>query len=151
VLVPANWALTVQDFETGSRSTWTDPADPNRRLVTATGAEMGMWLDANGQNPYPSSFLPPAAHVYQASTNVFDYSAQTADNRYPDNGVWVAMQGTDGTYNGYQQADLWLSDSQHRLATTILNSFTKAARAAGRGETVTLDNPCHDAPAAQCQ
>jgi hypothetical protein len=65
------------------------------------------------------------------------------NNPNPDNGLIIVIT-VGQTSNGFYEADLYLPQSQHSIATAILNSFTID------GESSPSTAPCATIPAPGC-
>jgi hypothetical protein len=68
--------------------------------------------------------VPGGASSFVISPTKVAYAYYASDNPNPDNGLIIIIITVGQTSNGYYEVDLFLPQSQHSIATQILNSFT---------------------------
>jgi hypothetical protein len=71
----------------------------------------------------PSLAVPGGATSFVISPTKVGFLDYASDNLNPDNGLIIVVT-VGQTSNGYYEVDLYLPQSQHSIATSILNSFT---------------------------
>jgi hypothetical protein len=88
---------------------------------------MTSWFEIDGVagSVNPSAFLTPGTKWIKLSGMRFAYQIRHANSKYVTDGVWQALLESDGSPNGFRQAEVTLSPTEHHDASIILNSFTK--------------------------
>jgi hypothetical protein len=123
VELPSDWkfqnAGSVGDHFT---ELWYDPTDPLRKLQVVGSGCAGCVEDQQG-NPDASQAVPAGSSSFVISPTKVGYLVYEPDNPNPDNGLIVVVT-VGQTSNGYFEVDLFLPQSQHSIATSILNGFT---------------------------
>lgn len=126
VLLPSTWrvrtASTVGDHVTYF---WYDPTNPLRKMLVTISACVGcVETNFDPHRPNPKGELPEyTSGLYWISPWKLAFSAYTTDDPYPENGLVIVLS-RNGNVAGSAITQLWLPQSQHRLATQILNSFS---------------------------
>ncbi len=127
VLVPSDWSYQSATSASGdAQDVWTGP-DPNDKLQVVTSSCASCVTASNG-GPDPGAIGAPPGTVssFKANPWAIGYAADTQGDPYTDNGI-IVVTGQGSTPTGYAQIDLWLPDSQHSVATQILDSFSPFA------------------------
>jgi hypothetical protein len=125
VLLPSSWrfrdASSPSDHAT---YLWYDPANPLHKLyVTVSGCVGCVETNLDPHRPNPQGELPQnTQHTHWLGPWKLAFSAFTTDNPYPENGLVIVLN-RGGAVAGSEIVQLWLPESQHALATQILNSF----------------------------
>jgi hypothetical protein len=120
VLIPRTWTLQIQDGGgSGSTSTWTDPLDPNRKVIVGIGVELASWYETDGVAGSIDPMFRSDVQVVRFSNTTFGY--RIAADPYPLDGVWIAEIANGQPY-GYLDATVQMSPADHDTATRILNS-----------------------------
>jgi len=128
LLLPSNWHFRDASYPSDHFThLWYLPSNPLLKLeVVGSGCVGCVSKNLNPRIPDPTGELPQGvASSYRISPWVLAYTNYASDDPYPDNGLIIVTR-YKGTVSGYERFDLWLPASQHKLATTILNSVKVA-------------------------
>ena len=125
-LVPADWVFADVGTAGGSPThVWSDPHDASRRLRVVITTCSSCLADPQNPTAAPDPMRVVPAGVKDSvrlGSRRAGYLIFTPDNPYPDNGLIVVRAA-----GGYAQLDLWLPESEHSRATSILDSFTSSS------------------------
>jgi hypothetical protein len=128
--VPSGWTPKLENFATGYKRTWYDPARPTAEVVLATGAEEGSWLNPDGSldaaaaiNSSSEGAVPGIPRYIQENSYELLFSAPAPPGMSSD-GVWFAntISGAQGD-GEYVELRVDVPTSRHALATRIINAF----------------------------
>ena len=121
ILVPRNWQFSQIGTDPNNLVwQWSDPNNPARTLRIAESTCSACVHDPTTGAPAPERALNPAdgtPMIHRINSHKIAFSRTTPQSPYPDNGVVIIRPV------GYIQADLWLPESEHHMATVMLNSF----------------------------
>lgn len=122
VELPGTWRFKNESYPSDHAThLWFDPADPLRKMVVVLSGCTGC-AETNG-GPNPAGGVPQGAiNVIRLSGSEDAFQARTHGNPWVANGISIVSR-YHGRIDGFVRVELWLPPRQHRLATTILNSF----------------------------
>lgn len=129
VKLPGSWrfrdATTPSDHST---HLWSNPNDALSKMQVVFSGCVGCAEDMNTGAPNPDALLPPntVSHV-RLNKWATAFEAYDTDDPYPNNGLIIVLRDSTGAVAGYASVNLWLPETSHALATTILNSFKVTA------------------------
>jgi hypothetical protein len=124
VPLPASWRFkNASEPSDHATYLWFDPTNPLRKLRITISGCVGCVSTHNYTVSYPQGELPPGVtSTYRISPGKLAFTAYSTDDPYPDSGV-VIVTRHDGAISGSIILQLWLPDSEHKLATYILDNF----------------------------
>jgi hypothetical protein len=125
VKLPSTWRFANASYPSDHAThLWFDPANALRKMLVVLSGCVGC-AESHGR-PNPAAGVPQyATHVTRLSASEDAFQNFTDDDPWTANGISIVIR-QDGRIDGYASVELWLSPSQHALATTILNSFRLA-------------------------
>lgn len=124
VVLPASWTCKQSIGPTTVTDYWYDPANPLQRLTVFVSPAVGATENLQTGQLDVQGLVPSGASTNLISSWKAAYETVTSDDPYPDNGLAIITPEGAARPNGYILVDLWLPDSDHGLASQILNSFT---------------------------
>ncbi len=92
-------------------------------MVVLSGCVGCVSKNLQARTPNPKGMLPTnTVRTHRISPYVLAFTAYGSDDPYPDSGP-VIVTHDSARITGSIRVELWLPQSQHLLATRILNSF----------------------------
>jgi hypothetical protein len=125
LLLPSSWRFKDASYPSDHAThLWWLPSNALEKAeIVLSGCIGCITKNDDGHTPYPRGELPGnVISTYRISPWKLAYLAYAGDDPYPDNGV-IVITRQDGHITGSFRIDLWLPQSQHHLATEILNSI----------------------------
>ena len=125
VLLPRDWRFKNASYPSDHAThLWWFPANAlEKAQVVMSGCVGCVSKNNDGVTPYPEGELSSdVTGTYKISPWKLAFEEYSTDDPYPDNGVIIVTR-SNGRITGSARIDLWLPQSQHHLATRILNSF----------------------------
>ncbi len=130
MLLPASWRVRNASYPSDHATIrWSDPADGAETVQIVFSGCYGCshTLTTGAPRPTVGGNLRVSS-TYVISPTRLAYAAVSPGDAYPDNGLVIV------TTQGFTQIDCWLPQSEHHIATLILNSYhamSLAARSTG--------------------
>lgn len=124
VPLPRGWRFRNASYPSDHAThLWYDPANALRKLIVTLSGCQGCVENGSPDRPNPAGELPQGVvSTYRIDARKLAFEAYTTDDPYPENGVVIVTE-RGGHVTGSIILQLWLPQSQHNLATYILNNF----------------------------
>lgn len=125
VKLPTTWRFRDASYPSDHAThLWYEPSNPLRKMLVTLSGCIGCVSTNNYTTPNPRGELPgDATTTYRLTPWKLAFSGFGTDDPYPSNG-FVEVTHTSRGIDGSVIVELWLPQSQHLVATAILNSFT---------------------------
>jgi len=119
MLLPASWQFRNASYPSDhSTLIWSDPVDAAQKLQIVFSGCYGCSHNLATGAPRPAvGGNLRVTSTYSISPTRLAYAAVSSNDPYPDNGLVIV------TTQGYTQIDCWVPQSEHHIATLVLNSY----------------------------